>query len=175
MFEEGFLYLDDDIDPDSVRPVIQDLTEIAMMPDHVRPDHVILFINTDGGSAASAFHLIDVMKQMPIPVATYGIGSVSSAGLLILMAGTKGLRVATDNTMLMSHQFAAGAAGKHHELVAINSGHDIMDALILKRYMNSTGKSERYVRSKMLPASDVYMTAAMAKQYGIIDQVIVID
>jgi ATP-dependent Clp protease protease subunit len=160
------------IDHNSVGPVIEQLTEIAMMPPHAQPENTILFINSVGGRMDAACQLIDLIREIPIPVITYGTGMVASAGLMILMAGNKGTRCATDGTILMSHQYSSGSDGKHHELIAANIEHKMIDAIIMKRYKKFTGKSESYIRKNLLPANDVYLTAEQALEHGLIDQVI---
>ena len=83
-----------------------------------RPKFMKMIINSPGGSVTSAFALIDTMKGSKIPVYTYGLGEISSCGLLTFMAGELGKRFITKNTAILSHQFSWGSMGKEHELMA---------------------------------------------------------
>ena len=113
----GMYVLMDDIDSDSVKPVI----EWILHENYVRKrrlKELLVLICSDGGSLEDAFALIDVMRSSNIPIKTVGLGAVASAGLCIFIAGTPGRRVLTPNTSILSHQFSWGSAGKAHELFA---------------------------------------------------------
>ena len=77
--------------------------EYNMTPEPQRPEIIHLYINSPGGQVASAFHLIDTIKQSKIPVYTYGMGMIASCGVLLMMSGEKGHRYVTQNTSVMSH------------------------------------------------------------------------
>ena len=77
-----------------------------------------IVINSPGGDVHAAFALIDVMKSSSIPIKTVGLGLIASCGFLIFIAGTKGKRILTPNTSILSHQYSWGSRGKEHELYA---------------------------------------------------------
>lgn len=171
---DQFLFLNKIVTREVAEDLVREMIAKATLPPHLRPSELILFINSPGGDAFAAIQIIDAMLHLPIPVITYGSGSIASAALLILMSGT-GTRVATNNSILMTHQFATGNEGKHHELLASQKEYTIVDSILLKRYKLSTGKSESYIRKHLLPAHDVYLTAEEALTHKIIDQVVIAD
>lgn len=168
----GVLMLMDEVDDDSVQPIIQGIMEYNLMHPDDRPEHITLFINSPGGVASSAYHLIDIMKTSPLPVYTIGIGEVASAGVMILMAGEKGNRMVTETTSIMSHQYSRGIGGKEHEIVAAAKEVSLDSARMMLHYRKCTKKTEAYIRKHLLQQSDCYLTPEEAVNHGICDEVI---
>jgi ATP-dependent Clp protease protease subunit len=130
---------------------------------------LLLMICSEGGSVEDAFALIDVMKSSSIPIKTVGLGCVASSGLLIFLAGMKGRRMLTPNTSILSHQYSNYHEGKHHELFAIAKEHSLIQERMLRHYQQSTGLSEELILSKLLPPTDVYLSADEALALGLCD------
>lgn len=162
----------DEVCNENTMPIISSILELNSLPEHAQPESIQLIINTPGGSAAAMFQLIDTMKLSQIPIHTVGMGEVKSAGVFVLMAGKKGTRCATNNTILMSHQFASGYGGKQHELEAAAVEVGLITELTLRHYIEYTGKTESFVKKYLLPPSDISFTAAKAVKFGIIDAVV---
>jgi ATP-dependent Clp protease protease subunit len=166
------IFLSGEVNFSSAIDVVASIIEINETPAHERPEEIMLFINSPGGSFAAGVQIVDAVKQSLAPVITYATGMCMSAGLMVLMAGVKGGRAATENTLLMSHQFSAGYGGKEHEMLASRRQMEILADTIDRHYRKCTGKTQAYVRKHLMPAADVYMTAAEAKEHGFIDQVV---
>lgn len=130
-----------------------------------------LFINSPGGSLSDAFALIDVMRGATAKISTVGIGEISSAGLLIFMSGTKGRRLLTPNTAILSHQYSWGSYGKEHELFAAQKAFDVTSTMMINHYKKCTGLTEKKVREFLLPPEDRWLTAKEALNLGICDTV----
>ena len=92
----GVMYLMGEVNDDSVLPIIQSIMEYNLMHPDDQPGHLTLFINSPGGLVSSAYHLIDMIRQSPIPVHTIGMGEVASAGVMLLMSGQKGHRMVSE-------------------------------------------------------------------------------
>ena len=155
---------------DTVKPII----EWILVENHVvkkKKKELLLMICSDGGSMENAFALIDVMKSSSIPVKTVGLGSIASCGLLIFLAGTKGRRVLTPNTSILSHQYSWGSDGKHHELWAVTKEFGLAHERMVQHYQESTGLDEETIKTKLLPANDVYLSAEEALALGICDYI----
>ena len=155
---------------DTVKPII----EWILVENHVvkkKKKELLLMICSDGGSMENAFALIDVMKSSSIPVKTVGLGSIASCGLLIFLAGTKGRRVLTPNTSILSHQYSWGSDGKHHELWAVTKEFGLAHQRMVQHYQESTGLDEETIKTKLLPANDVYLSAEEALALGICDYI----
>ena len=137
-----------------------------------RLENITLIVNSPGGEVTSAFALIDIMQGSRIPVHTLGLGQISSAGLLIFMAGKKGFRTVTPNTSILSHQYSWGSQGKEHELVAIVKEFTLTGKRMLNHYMKCTGMTEKKVKEILMPSSDVYLDGNEAVKYNIADRVV---
>lgn len=165
----GVHMLMDDIKNDSVRPAIEWILRNNLST--AQPENLTLIINSGGGSVTDAFALIDTIRGSGIPVHTIGLGEVSSAALMIFMAGEKGHRMLTPNTAILSHQYSWGKWGKEHELLTAKKAFDLTAKMILTHYRKCTGMSEKKIREILLPAHDVWLGASEAKEYGICDHV----
>jgi len=81
----------------------------------------------------------------------------------------KGRRMLTPNTSILSHQYSNYHEGKHHELFAIAKEHTLIQDRMLRHYQSSTGLSEEIILSKLLPPTDVYLSADEALALGLCD------
>jgi len=165
-----YLFMDDFTDK-AVKPVIEWVMRKNLQPSKSRPKHLTLIINSPGGSVTAAFALIDIMKGSTIPVHTVGLGMIASCGILTFMAGTKGHRVITPNTSILSHQYSWGSYGKEHELFARVREFELSTERMLEHYKKCTGLDEAAIRKYLLPAKDVWLNAEEAVKYGIADEI----
>jgi ATP-dependent Clp protease protease subunit len=132
-----------------------------------------LYVNSTGGDLYQAFALIDIMQSSKHSVRTIGIGSVMSAAFLIFTSGTKGERYIAANTGIMCHQFAGGGGdAKFHDLKAEMKENELLNQKMVNILKEATGLTPSRIKSKLLPASDVYMTAQEALALGIADQLL---
>jgi ATP-dependent Clp protease protease subunit len=132
---------------------------------------LLLMICSEGGDLEPAFALIDVIKASRIPVKTVGLGQIASCGLLIFLAGTRGRRVLTPNTSVLSHQFSWGSAGKAHELFATVKEFELTQQRMVRHYQESTGLDEDTIKQVLLPPQDIYLSAEEALEYHICDAI----
>jgi ATP-dependent Clp protease protease subunit len=166
--EAGMYVFMDTVTSESIKPII----EWILVENHVakkKKKELLLMICSEGGSMEDAFALIDVMKASGIPVKTVGLGSVSSSGLLIFLAGAPGRRILTPNTSILSHQYSWGSDGKHHELFAITKEFGLAQTRMVRHYQETTGLDEETIKTKLLPPNDVYLSAEEALELGICD------
>jgi ATP-dependent Clp protease protease subunit len=166
--EAGMYVFMDTVTSESIKPII----EWILVENHVakkKKKELLLMICSEGGSMEDAFALIDVMKASGIPVKTVGLGSVSSSGLLIFLAGAPGRRILTPNTSILSHQYSWGSDGKHHELFAITKEFGLAQTRMVRHYQETTGLDEETIKTKLLPPNDVYLSAEEALALGICD------
>ena len=173
LLSEGFVHLNGVLTYETGLDVVMSLQTIATTePWRIDFENIVLFVNSPGGAMHPCMQLIDTMNSIPQPIMTYGTGQCASAGTMVLMNGTKGKRVATRNTVIMSHQLATGNDGKYHEMVASEKELRILHEMMVEHYRRCTGKSRAYIEKNLLPAHDVFMTAEEAKHHGLIDHVI---
>lgn len=136
-----------------------------------KPETLNLVICSPGGNLYDSIALIEIMRGSKIPIQTIGLGQIASAGLLIFMAGSKGLRILTPNTSVMSHTFSTGSFGNKHELFAAQKEYSMLHERMVKLYERFTGLSDKVIQDKLLPPTDVYLTAEEAKKFGICDSI----
>jgi ATP-dependent Clp protease protease subunit len=136
------------------------------------PDKGInIYINSPGGSVTAGLGIYDTMQYVKCPVSTICVGQAASMGALLLLAGTKGKRYALPNARIMIHQPLGGAQGQATDI-------DIQakEILRLRSYINGlivkhTGHNIERVEKDT--ERDYFMSAEDARQYGIIDEVVV--
>ena len=166
--EAGMYVFMGEITDDAIRPII----EWILVENHVvrkKKKELLLMICSEGGAMESAFALIDVMRASSIPIKTVGLGSVASSALLVFLAGTPGRRMLTPNTSILSHQYSWGSDGKHHELFAMTKEFGLAQQRMMDHYRVTTGLDEEVIKQRLLPASDVYLSAEEALALGICD------
>jgi ATP-dependent Clp protease protease subunit len=135
------------------------------------PDVLTLMVCSPGGELAPAFAIIEMMRGSRIPVRTVALGEVCSAGLIISMSGTKGLRVITPTCSIMSHHFSGGASGDYHTLMNIEKEYKFTDKRMLDHYKRCTGLTESKVRKELIPNKDVYLSPTEAVKLGLFDEI----
>jgi ATP-dependent Clp protease protease subunit len=109
------------------------------------------------------------MRGSNVPIRTIGIGQIASAGLLIFIAGEKGMRTLTPNTSILSHQYTWGSFGKEHELFAQVKEFDLTAKRLVNHYKKCTGMDEEDIRKVLLPEKDVWLSAQEAKKLNLCD------
>ena len=165
----GVYMLMDDIKNESVRPAIEWIFRNNLSSN--QPEYLTLIINSGGGSVTDAFALIDTMKGSGIPIHTIGLGEVSSAALMIFMAGERGHRILTPNTAILSHQYSWGSYGKEHELFAQVKEYELSSRRLVTHYKRCTGLTEKDIKQYLLPPEDVWLSGQEAKKLGICDNI----
>lgn len=168
--DHGMMVLMGGIDTDSVKPVVEWILHENFVKKK-KLKELLLMICSEGGDLEPAFALIDVIKASRIPVKTVGLGQIASCGLLIFLAGTRGRRVLTPNTSVLSHQFSWGSAGKAHELFATVKEFELVQQRMVRHYQESTDLDEDTIKQVLLPPQDIYLSAEEALAYNICDAV----
>jgi ATP-dependent Clp endopeptidase proteolytic subunit ClpP len=172
LFNNGILFMDKEFNQENCMPLVKSILEYNMLPESEQPDEIKLYINSPGGAVHSAFHLIDTIKMSRIPVSTISMGMAASCGVLLLMTGVKGRRFITQNTSVMSHQYAWGSKGKEHELYGIVKEFEMSSARMIDHYKKCTGKTEKYIRKHLLPETDQWLSPEEVIKHGIADHII---
>ena len=129
-----------------------------------------LYINSPGGLVTAGLGIYDTMQYIKPEISTLCIGQAASMGSFLLAAGTKGKRFSLPNSRIMVHQPSAGFQGQATD-IEIHAN----EVLSLKKrlneiYSNHTGKSVNEIKSAL--ERDNFMTADIAKSFGLIDEVV---
>ena len=131
---------------------------------------IYLYINSPGGLVTAGLGIYDTMQYVKPDISTLCIGQAASMGSFLLAAGTKGKRFSLPNSRIMVHQPSAGFQGQATD-IEIHAN----EVLSLKKRLNEiyskhTGKSVDEVKSAL--ERDNFMTADIAKSFGLIDEVV---
>jgi ATP-dependent Clp protease protease subunit len=131
---------------------------------------VAMYINSPGGVVTSGLAIYDTMQFVRPPVSTLCVGQAASAGSLLLTAGAKDLRFALPNARIMVHQPSGGFQGQATDIML-----HAQEILNLKKrlndiYVTHTGQPLKKIEEAL--ERDTFMTADMAKDFGLIDKVI---
>ena len=129
-----------------------------------------LYINSPGGMVTAGLAIYDTMQYIKCDVSTICIGLAASMGAFLLSGGTKGKRLALPNAEIMIHQPLGGAQGQASDIKIVAD--KIIDT---RRKLNehlaaNTGQPLSVI--EVDTERDHYMSAAEAKAYGLIDDVI---
>ena len=168
--DSGIYVLMDEITPGSVKPIIEWIIFENFISKKKKRE-LILMVCSEGGELQSAFALIDVMRSSSIPIKTVGLGQIASSGLLIFMAGTKGRRVLTPNTSILSHQFSWSNEGKSSELFATMKEFQLTQERMIEHYRVCTGQPDKIIKTKLLPPQDIWLSATEALELNLCDAI----
>ncbi len=131
---------------------------------------VFLYINTPGGSATAGLAIYDTMQFIKNDVSTICIGQAASMGAILLSAGTKGKRFALPNSRIMLHQPLGGAQGSAEDVEIYTKELLRIRELVFDILSKHTGQSKKKLKKDA--DRDLFLTAAGAVKYGLIDKVI---
>lgn len=129
-----------------------------------------LYINSPGGSVSAGMAIYDTMQFVAPDVGTICIGQAASMGQFLLTAGAKGKRYALPNSDILMHQPLGGIEGPATDIEIQASKMSSIKQRLIKLTAQHTGQTEKKIESDT--DRDSWFTAEEAKDYGIIDDVI---
>jgi ATP-dependent Clp protease protease subunit len=171
LLENSIFFLSGEIEEENINSCIKWITYENLVN---KQDKILtLYVNSSGGDLYQALALIDVMNTSEYPIRTIGIGTVMSAAFLIVASGSKGERYLAQNTSCMCHQFAGGGSdAKFHDLKAEMKENEMLNVSMTNVLVAATGKAPTYVKKRLLPPTDVYMTAQEMIEHGAADYIL---
>ena len=168
LLKDRIVFLGTPIDDDVANVVIAQL----LFLESEDPDKDIsLYINSPGGSVTAGLAIYDTMQYVKPPVSTICLGQAASMAAVLLSAGAKGKRFAVPNARIMIHQLSGGFSGQASDIEI-----QAREALRLKRTLDEilarhTGQPIERISKDT--DRDYFMSPQEAKDYGLIDEVIV--
>jgi ATP-dependent Clp protease protease subunit len=167
LLKERIIFLPSYIEDDMANLVI---AQLLFLEAEDADKDVYLYVNSPGGSVTAGLAIYDTMQYVKPAVATICMGQAASMGALLLCAGAKGKRFALPHSRIMIHQPLAGVQGQATD-IDIQAREILRIRDELNRIMvQHTGQAiERIQRDT---DRDFFMTAELAKEYGIVDHVI---
>ena len=167
LLKDRIVFVGGEIDDDSANAVVAQLLFLqAQDPEK----EVSMYINSPGGSVTAGLAILDTMKMVKCPVATYCVGQAASMGAILLASGAKGRRFALPHARIMVHQPWGGAQGKASDIEIT-----AREILRLKDVLNgiladAAGKTPAAVVQDT--DRDHFMSAEEAKTWGIVDNIL---
>jgi len=135
-----------------------------------RRKDIHFYINSFGGEVDATFAIYDTIQVLSCPVSTYCVGQAYSGGSLLLVAGAKGKRFALPHAKIMIHQPQGGTRGQVTDIQIQADQYLKARDLIIDVYAQHTTQDRERIAKDL--DRDFYMTAAEAKKYGIVDDVL---
>lgn len=167
LYRERIIFLGRDVDDEIANQIIA----VMLYLDSEDPGKdIYLYINSPGGMVTSGMAIYDTMQHIKSDVVTICVGLAASMGSFLLAAGTKGKRLALPHSRIMIHQPSGGTRGQATDIEI-----EAREILRIRQQLNQiyadkTGQSLEKIEKDM--DRDFFMSAAEAKEYGLIDRVI---
>ncbi|MER3434779.1 MAG: ATP-dependent Clp protease proteolytic subunit [Leptolyngbya sp. ERB_1_1] len=165
---ERIIFLSQDVDDNIANQIVA----IMLYLDSEDPTKPIqLYINSPGGSVTAGMAIYDTMQHIKSEVITICVGLAASMGAFLLAAGSKGKRVALPHSRIMIHQPLGGTGRQQATDIEIEAREIIrmrhqLNGMLADRTGQPLAKIEKDTDR------DYFMSAAEAKEYGLIDRVI---
>ncbi len=167
LLQERIIFLGNEIEDNIANVVMAQMLHL----DAEDPEKDIqLYINSPGGAITSALAIYDTMQFIKSPVSSICIGQAASAAAVLLLAGEKGKRFALPNSRVLLHQPSGGVQGtsmdveiQTREMVRLRK---VLNEIIAKH----TGQDIKKIAKDT--ERDFILSAQEAKEYGIVDEVI---
>ena len=167
LLKDRIIFLGGQID-DNVANVV--VAQMLFLESEDPDKDIYLYINSPGGVVTAGLAIYDTMQYIKPDVSTICIGQAASMGAVLLTAGAKGKRFALPNARVMIHQPLGGAQGQSTDIQIQAREIQRIRETINDIFVSSTGKTAEEINNDT--ERDNFMTAAEAKAYGIVDEVI---
>ena len=167
LLKDRIVFVGGEIDDDSANAVVAQLLFLqAQDPEK----EVSMYINSPGGSVTAGLAILDTMKMVKCPVATYCVGQAASMGAILLASGEKGRRFALPHARIMVHQPWGGAQGKASDIEITAREILRLKDVLAGILADAAGKTSAAVVQDT--DRDHFMSAEEAKAWGIVDTVL---
>lgn len=131
---------------------------------------IAMYINSPGGIVSSGLAIYDTMQYIRPKVSTLCFGQAASMGSLLLTAGAKGMRFATPNARIMVHQPSGGFQGQASDIEIQAKEILALRERLNRIYARHTGQTMDKIEKSV--DRDTFMTPEVAKEFGLIDDII---
>ena len=168
LFRERIIFLTEEVDDGIANAIVAYMLYLDS-EDPSKP--IYLYINSPGGSVTAGMAIYDTMQYIKSEVVTICVGLAASMGAFLLNAGAKGKRLALPHSRIMIHQPSGGVGRRQATDIEIEAARIVQVRQELNELMAShSGKSVEEIEKDS--DRDYFMSAAEAKEYGLIDRVI---
>lgn len=167
LLRERIIILGEEIDDDLANSIVAQL----LLLDSENPEKdIMMYINSPGGVITSGMAIYDTMQHIRSDVSTICIGEAASMGAFLLCAGAKGKRMSLPSSRIMIHQPLGGAEGQATDIEI-----EAKEILRMRKELNSLISKHSGQPIEKINADterDNYMSAQQAKDYGLIDAIV---
>ena len=168
LLKERIIFLGEEVTDASASVII---AQLLFLEGEDPEKDIHLYINSPGGSVSAGLAIYDTMQYIKCDVSTICIGMAASMGSFLLSGGAKGKRFALPNSEIMIHQPLGGARGQATE-IKIAAEHILKTRERLNKILAAnTGQSLEKI--EIDTERDNFMSAQEAKEYGLVDEVII--
>jgi len=165
---DRIIFLGSDVN-DYIASIIQ--AQLLFLESSDNRSDVQIYINSPGGEVYSGLGIYDTMQYVNMDVATICTGMAASMAAVLLCAGQKGKRTALRHARVMIHQPLGGIGGKTSDImISLQEMRKIKEELYVILEQHSGQPMDKIVRDA---DRDYWMRAQEAKEYGMIDEVLV--
>lgn len=168
LLKDRIIFLGSSISDDVANSVVAQM--LFLQSEDAKAD-VHLYINSPGGSITAGMAVYDTMQFINCDVATYCVGQCASMGAVLLTAGAAGKRKALPNSRIMIHQPMAGMEGSAEDIMIHAKEFAKVKERLNQILIKHTGHPLKKIEEDT--DRDRFMTAEEAREYGLIDEVIV--
>ena len=167
LLKERIIFLGTPID-DYVSSVL--IAQLLFLEAEDPTKDINMYINSPGGAITSGFGILDTMNYIKPNIVTICMGQAASMAAVLLGAGTKGKRMALENSRIMIHQPLGGVSGQATDIEIHTKEILFLKEKLNKILSNSTGKTVKAIENDT--NRDKFMSAEQALEYGLIDKII---
>lgn len=167
LLENRIIFLQGEIYDANANELVMKL--LYLQSENRRKD-IHFYINTPGGSVTATLAIYDTMQMITCPVSTYCVGLAASGGAVLLAGGEKNKRFALSHSKIMIHQPHGGVGGQVSD-IEIQAQEIVKTRSVLNEiFAEHTGQKIKKIAEDC--DRDFYMSAADAKEYGIVDDIL---
>ncbi len=167
LFRERIIFLSEEVDDGIANQIVAYLLYLDS-EDSSKP--IYMYINSPGGSVTAGLAIYDTMQLIKSEVVTICVGLAASMGSFLLMAGSKGRRLALPHSRIMIHQPSGGTRGQASDIQI-----EMREILRLRHQLNGIYAERTEQPLEKIERDmdrDFFMSPYEAKEYRLIDQVI---
>jgi ATP-dependent Clp protease protease subunit len=167
LLKERIIFLTGQIN-DNVASLV--IAQLLFLESEDPKKEIYLYINSPGGLVTAGLGIYDTIQYVKPDISTLCIGQAASMGSFLLAAGAKGKRFTLPNSRIMVHQPSAGFQGQVTDIEIHANEVSSLKKRLNEIYSKHTGKTIEEI--KVALERDNFMTADIAKTFGLVDQVV---
>lgn len=168
LLENRIVFLQGDIHTGNANELVM---KLLYLQSENRHKDIHFYMNSPGGEVIATLAIYDTMQMLSCQVATYCVGQAASGAAVLLAGGSKGKRYCLPNSRVMVHQPAGGVSGQISD-IEIQANEILRYRDLLNHILaGHTGKSVEQIAKDA--DRDFFLTAQAAKEYGLVDEILV--